>query len=206
MTIIPRGRALGVTMYLPEEDRLNATEAWALDRIAMAMGGRIAEELVFDELTSGASNDIEQATDLARRMVTEWGMSKALGPLAFGSKQGEIFLGREMAQAADYSAQTAVEIDKEVRRIVTEQYDRARAIIENNRESLDRLADALLEYETLDSTEIDLILGGGTVQRPPTEAPGSSGKKPPDGKKEKKKLLEALEGLAPGKLPEPEKA
>ncbi|MFN7135644.1 MAG: ATP-dependent metallopeptidase FtsH/Yme1/Tma family protein, partial [Myxococcales bacterium] len=158
VTIIPRGPALGLMQQLPAEDRYNASRDYARKRIAICLGGRIAEELVFNEMTSGASNDIEQATDMARRMVCEWGMSEKLGPLAFGKKEGEVFLGREMSRSPDYSHQTAVEIDAEVKRIVMEEYDRARNILVEQKQVLDRMAKALLEYETLDAEEITQII------------------------------------------------
>ena len=126
VTIIPRGRALGLTQQLPMEDRLNLSKDGAQDQIAVAMGGRVAEELVFGQITTGASNDIQVATDLARKMVCEWGMSDKLGPLHFGRREEMVFLGRDFAEQKDYSEQTAIEIDAEVRRIVTENYERAR--------------------------------------------------------------------------------
>ncbi len=153
VTIIPRGPALGLMQQLPDEDRYNASREYATNRIAIALGGRVAEELVFNEITSGASNDIEQATDLARRMVCEWGMSEALGPLSFGKREEQIFLGREISNHQDYSEQTAQQIDSEVRRIVTEQYTRVRGILGESIDVLKRLAESLLEYETLDGAE-----------------------------------------------------
>ncbi len=202
VTIIPRGPALGLTQQLPAEDRYSASREFALNRIAIALGGRIAEELTFHEMTSGASNDIEQATDLARKMVCEWGMSEALGPLAFGKREEQIFLGREIASHQDYSEQTAQQIDGEVRRIVTDQYHRAKQILMDNQEALQRLSEALLEYETLDGPEIATILEGGTIAREKPQKPPASLK--PAERKEKKKILDALEGL--GKLSEPTKA
>ncbi len=206
VTIIPRGPALGLTQQLPAEDRYNASREYARHRIAISLGGRIAEELVFNEMTSGASNDIEVATDLARRMVCEWGMSEALGPLAFGKHEEQIFLGREIASHQDYSEQTAQQIDGEVRRIVTEQYQKAKQILTENLETLKRLADALLEYETLDGAEINAIINGGAIQREKPQKPSGSVAKSPQAqdRKEKKKILDALEGL--GKLSEPSKA
>lgn len=159
VTIIPRGMALGVTMYLPEKDRLSATKEYLLGQIAMAMGGRIAEDVFIGSITTGASNDIEKATEVARAMVCEYGMS-ALGPLTFGKKEEQIFLGREIAQHRDYSEDTAIKIDGEVKRIVAEQYARAEKIITDNREALIRLAEALLEYETLDSVQIRRVIAG----------------------------------------------
>src|SRR5512138_2913251 len=144
VTIIPRGRALGLTQQLPQEDRLNINQEFALNQVAILMGGRIAEEIVFQQKTTGAGNDIEVATNLARSMVCEWGMSN-LGPLAFGKKEDEVFLGREMSAVATFSEDTARAIDAEVHRIVTEQYARAQKVLLENRPTLDRIADALIE-------------------------------------------------------------
>jgi cell division protease FtsH len=171
VTIIPRGRALGVTQQLPEEDRLSINQEFALNQIAILMGGRIAEEITFSERTTGAGNDIERATDMARKMVCEWGMSDKMGPLAFGRKEGEVFLGREMAVAQGYSEQTSREIDGEIHRIVTEQYDRARKILLERKEALERIAAALLEFETLDAPDIEVLMKGGAISRPPPTKP-----------------------------------
>jgi cell division protease FtsH len=158
VTIIPRGRALGLTQLLPLEDRLNLTKSYALSRIAVSMGGRIAEELVFKELSTGAGMDIQSATSMARRMVCEWGMNEKLGPLYYGKKEEAIFLGREIAQHQEFSEKTAELIDDEVHALVMSQYKRARGIIESNRAALDALAEALLERESLDGPEVDEIL------------------------------------------------
>jgi cell division protease FtsH len=158
VTIIPRGRALGVTMQLPTDDRHNYHKEYLYNTIAIMMGGRVAEELVLNNVTTGAGNDIEKATDLARKMVCEWGMSEKMGPLTFGKKEQEIFLGREINQHRDYSEYTAVEIDNEVKRLVTENYERAKTLIRNNMKALKALAEALLEKESLDAPEIDRIL------------------------------------------------
>ena len=169
VTIIPRGRALGLTQQLPLEDRYNLSRGFALDRIAILFGGRIAEDLVFHEITTGAGNDLETATDLARKMVCEWGMSEKLGPLTFGKKEEAIFLGREIAQHKEYSEQTAVEIDAEVRHIVGEQYERAKGLVQSNIDALKRIADALIEYETLEGDEVDLLMASKALTRkPPT--------------------------------------
>ncbi|GAB4524078.1 MAG: ATP-dependent zinc metalloprotease FtsH [Haliangiales bacterium] len=166
VSIIPRGRALGVTQQLPTEDRLGYTREYALNRIAILMGGRVAEEIVFQQKTTGAGDDINKATDLARSMVTEWGMSDAIGPLNFarGGKQ-EVFLGRDFSQGEAYSQETAQRIDAEIRRIVTEQYERAHRLLSENRDLLERVAQALLEYETLDSDDIQTLCQGGTITR-----------------------------------------
>jgi cell division protease FtsH len=163
VTIIPRGMALGLTMQLPEEDRHNMTSGSANDLIAILMGGRAAEETVFPDITTGAGNDIERATDLARRMVTEWGMSSKVGPVAFSKKEEHVFLGKEFGNGREFSEQTAVTIDEEIRRIVSENYNRARKILKDNVETLKRISDALLERETLDGPDIDTIINGGVL-------------------------------------------
>jgi len=159
VTIIPRGMALGVTMYLPEKDRLSASKEYLLGQIAMAMGGRIAEDVFIGSITTGAANDIEKATEVARAMVCEYGMSD-LGPLTFGKKEEQIFLGREISQHRDYSEDTAIKIDVEVRRIVAEQYARAEKVINENKDAMVRLAEALLEFETLDAVQIRRVVAG----------------------------------------------
>jgi cell division protease FtsH len=160
VSIIPRGMALGVTLQLPLADRYHYNREYLLNDIAIFMGGRAAEEIVLNSMTTGASSDIERATSMARKMVTEWGMSSKLGPLAYGKKEEQIFLGREIAQHRDYSEHTAIEIDEEVKRIVSENYERAKKLISDRRETLDRLTNALLEKETLDGPEIDAIVNG----------------------------------------------
>jgi cell division protease FtsH len=161
VSIIPRGAALGVTMFLPTEDRHLMTKSQTLARIAMALGGRVAEEVVFGEITTGASDDIKRATRLARAMVCELGMSEKMGPIAYGEHDESVFLGREMAQRReDYSEETSREIDQEVRRIIETQLALSRKIVSENRDKLDRLAVALLERETLDSEEIDACIEG----------------------------------------------
>ncbi len=158
VSIIPRGMALGITLQLPLADKYHYSREYLLNDIAIFMGGRAAEEIALQQMTTGARSDIERATSMARRMVTEWGMSDKLGPLSYGKKEEQIFLGREIAQHRDYSEHTAVEIDKEVKRIVTENYDRAKRMITERRETLDLLTKALLEKETLDAVEIDEIM------------------------------------------------
>ncbi|MCB0276111.1 MAG: AAA family ATPase, partial [Calditrichaeota bacterium] len=160
VTIIPRGRALGVTHYLPQDESYTFSKSRAEIMLCTLMGGRVAEKIVFDQLTTGASNDIERATEIARKMVTVWGMSDRMGPLAYGKKEEEIFLGREIATHRDYSEQTAEAIDEEVSRIVREAEEKTMRLLNENREALDRLSLALLERETLDSEEIDLVLAG----------------------------------------------
>src|SRR5881409_1835053 len=166
VTIIPRGRALGVTMQLPVDDRHSYSKEFLYNSLAILMGGRVAEELVFKQITTGAGNDIERATDLARKMVCEWGMSDELGPLTFGKKDEEIFLGREIATRRDYSEDIALKIDTEVKRLVTENYDRAKRMLRENMAALKALAEALLEKEVLEAGEIDQIIQGALSQEP----------------------------------------
>ena len=158
VSIIPRGRALGVTMTLPIEDRLSYDEDYMKNTLAKLMGGRVAEELVFDHKTSGASDDIDKATNIARKMVTVYGMSESMGPIAFGQKEEAIFLGREIAQHRDYSENTAIQIDEEVRRIVDEAYETAKRILQEHEDLLHKIAETLVEKETLDGKEIDAII------------------------------------------------
>jgi cell division protease FtsH len=158
VSIIPRGRALGVTMTLPIEDRLSYDEQYMKNTLAKLMGGRVAEELVFARRTSGASDDIEKATNLARRMVTVFGMSELMGPIAFGQKEEHIFLGREIAQHRDYSEQTAIQIDGEVRRLVDEAYQTAKGILREHEDLLHQIAATLVDKETLEGKEIDVII------------------------------------------------
>jgi cell division protease FtsH len=158
VTIIPRGRALGVTQQLPVEDKYSYSKRYLEARLAVMMGGRIAEEIFLGEITTGAGNDIERATATARKMVCEWGMSETLGPATFGKKEEAIFLGREFAQHQDYSEATAIEIDKEVRRILDKAYKTGTDIISANKASLDKIARKLLERETLEGWEVNQIL------------------------------------------------
>jgi cell division protease FtsH len=170
VTIIPRGMALGLTQQLPEGDRFNYSQEYMLGQIAILMGGRLAEELFLNSITTGASNDIERATELARSMVCEYGMS-GLGPLTFGKKEEQIFLGREIAQHRDFSEDTAIKIDQEVKRIISEQYDRAKNIIEENRDSMIRLSETLLERESLDAVQIRRIVAGLPLNDDSTPTP-----------------------------------
>jgi cell division protease FtsH len=163
VTIIPRGRALGLTQQLPIDEKHTYPKDYLNNNIAIMMGGRAAEELVLEHQTTGAGNDIERATDIARRMVCEWGMSERIGPLACGQKEEQIFLGKEFGRHRDYSEETARLIDSEVREIVSRSYGRAKKIIVDNIDSLHRLANALLDKEVLDGQQIDLILKGQSV-------------------------------------------
>jgi cell division protease FtsH len=167
VTIIPRGRALGVTQQLPMDEKHNYPKEYLLNEIAIMMGGRVAEEVVFGQITTGAGNDIERATELARKMVCEWGMSERLGPLTFGKREEMIFLGREIAQHQDYSEQTAVEIDREVKQIVMTNYEKAKVLIKERIAILHALAKALLEQEVLDALQIDAIVSGTSVAPAP---------------------------------------
>jgi cell division protease FtsH len=177
VTVIPRGRALGVTMQLPLEDRYSHDRDGLLSTIAVLMGGRIAEEVFMNQMTTGASNDFERATDIARNMVMRWGMSDVMGPRVYGENQSEVFLGRDMATHKNISDATAEMVDKEIRRIIDEQYSRARAIIEENRDKIEKMTTALLEWETIDAEQIDDIMAG-REPRPPENMP--SGKGPSD--------------------------
>ena len=185
VTIVPRGRALGVTFFLPEQDVLGRTKEELEAMIANSMGGRIAEEIFIGRVTTGASNDIEKATELARAMVCQYGMSD-LGPLAFGKKEEQIFLGREIAQHRDFSEDTAIKIDREVKRIVSEQYARATKILEENREAMERLVEALLEHESLDLEQMKRVISGLPVDSPQAaSATDDSGSNEPEEVKER---------------------
>ena len=175
VTIIPRGMALGLTMQLPTDDRHNYYKNYLETQIAILMGGRLAEEIFLDVMSTGAGNDIERATDLARKMVCEWGMSD-LGPLTFGKKEEQIFLGREIAQHRDYSEDTAIKIDQEVRKLVNNGYNTAKQILNDNKETLDKIAKALIEREVLDANEIKLLVDGQDLpSRPAPSKPDDSG-------------------------------
>jgi cell division protease FtsH len=158
VTIIPRGMALGLTQQLPEDEKHTYPREYLLNNLVILFGGRVAEELVLKQITTGAGNDIEKATDLAHRMVCEWGMSEKLGPMTFGKKEAEIFLGRDFTQKAEYSKSTAVEIDAEIRRIIQDSYDRAKNLLTTNLRLLHKVAEQLLEKEVLDGLEIDAIV------------------------------------------------
>jgi len=165
VTIIPRGRALGITHQLPMDERHNYSRTYISGRLGILLGGRAAEKLIFDELTTGAGNDIENATELARKMVCEWGMSERLGPLTFGKKNEQIFLGREISQHRDFSEDTAKIIDEEVRNIVEAAEEQASKILKENLPSLKLLAESLLEHEVLDGENIKRILKGEKIKK-----------------------------------------
>ena len=158
VTIIPRGRALGLTQQLPQDDRHTYPRDFLLDSIAILMGGRVAEEISFNMNTTGAANDIERATQIARRMVCEWGMSEKMGPVTFGRRDEQPFLGRELGHQRDFSEQTALNIDEEVRRIVDENYQRAQNLLSEHNGLLAKIAQSLLDRETLDVKDVDAII------------------------------------------------
>jgi cell division protease FtsH len=158
ISVIPRGRALGYTLTLPEEDKFLMTREELVDELAMLLGGRVAEELIVGDITTGAANDIERATKVARQMVTEYGMSDIIGPLTLGQKQHEVFLGRDYTAQPDYSDQVAFEIDNEVRRLIDEAHDEALEILQDHRPKLDKLAALLVEKETLEREEVEAFL------------------------------------------------
>jgi cell division protease FtsH len=178
VTIIPRGRAGGLTFFLPEDDRTEYSKDWCLDTMTQALGGRVAEELVLKRMGSGAQADIDMVSKLVRKMVMSWGMSEKLGPIAFGERNEEIFLGRDIVQHSDYSEQTAQLIDAEVKRIVDDAYARARSILEERIDVLHAMAEALLERETLDAEEVLTLLDGGTLE--PVEPTGAEPVGQPD--------------------------
>ena len=172
VTIIPRGRALGVTMQLPEHDRYSMDREQILQNISVLFGGRIAEEIFMGQMTTGASNDFERATEMARNMVTRWGMSDTLGPMVYGENEGEVFLGRSITTHKNVSESTMQQVDSEIRRIIDEQYTLARKLIEDNREKVEMMAKALLEWETIDAEQINDIMDGRPPRPPkPTQAP-----------------------------------
>ncbi len=175
VTIIPRGMALGVTQQLPEGDKHNYSRDYLNDQIAILLGGRLAEELTNEDVTTGAGNDLDRATEMARRMVCEWGMSEAVGPLTFGKKEEQVFLGRDFAKSQDYSEGTAIRIDQEIKRIVTENYDRARRELQTHKNELVRIAEELLIREVLDGEQVKRIAKGLPIEDPlPDLTTGSS--------------------------------
>ncbi|HUO44804.1 MAG TPA: ATP-dependent zinc metalloprotease FtsH [Burkholderiales bacterium] len=173
VTIIPRGRALGVTMQLPEQDRYSMDREQILQNIAVLFGGRVAEEVFMGQMTTGAANDFERATEMARRMVTQWGMSDKLGPMVYGENEGEVFLGRSITTHKNVSEATMQQVDAEIRRIVDEQYKLARRLIEENRDKIEKMAKALLEWETIDADQINDIMEGRDPRPPKPPAPSS---------------------------------
>ena len=181
VSIIPRGRALGVTMFLPEDDRYSFKKKQLESQISSLFGGRIAEELIFgvDSVTTGASNDIERATEIARNMVTKWGLSDRLGPLSYSEDEGEVFLGRSVTQHKNLGDDTARIIDEEVRNFIERNYERAETLLKENINILHMMADALMKYETIDATQIDALMEG-KVPPPPEDWTDTSDTEPKD--------------------------
>jgi cell division protease FtsH len=181
VTIIPRGRALGVTMQLPEQDRYSQDRDRLLNMVAVLFGGRIAEELFMNQMTTGAANDFERATEIARRMVTQWGMSDSLGPMVYGENEGEIFLGRSITTHKNVSEATMQKVDQEIRRVIDEQYSLSRRLLEENRDKVEAMAKALLEFETIDADQINDIMAGLPPRPPkPPQSPAQA-QQPPKG-------------------------
>jgi len=178
VTIIPRGRALGLTMQLPSEDRYSMDKNRILDTLAVLFGGRIAEEIFMNQMTTGASNDFERATDMARKMVTQWGMSDALGPMVYGENEGEVFLGRSVTTHKNISEATMQKVDDEIRRIIDQQYALARNLIETHRDKIEAMTHALLEWETIDADQINDIMDGNPP-RPPKPSQATQAPQPP---------------------------
>lgn len=174
VTIIPRGMALGSTQQLPLDDKHNYSRGYLDDQIAILLGGRIAEEITNEEVTTGAGNDLERVTEVARRMVCEWGMSEKMGPLTFGRKEEQIFIGREIAQHEDYSESTAVCIDEETKRIVMQNYERGRSMLTEHRSVLVGIAEELLVREVLDGEQVKRVAAGQPLDEPVTVAPAAS--------------------------------
>ena len=193
VTIIPRGQALGATMYLPKDDILNRRRKEMLDTIAVTMAGRIAEEIVSEDISTGAAGDIQQATALAHSMVCQWGMSEKLGMVQYGDHNEYIFLGREMIRSKDYSEQTAQDIDAEVKRIIDEAFRAAKNLIDTNRDKLEIIANALLEYETLEGYQVEEIVRTGNFT-PPKPTPQVS---PPTGAQAATPLPEIIKPSPP---------
>lgn len=201
ISIIPRGQALGYTLTLPMEDKYLVTKGELVDELAMLLGGRVAEEMIFDEITTGDQNDIEKATKLARKMVCEFGMSEKLGPLTLGQKQGEVFLGRDFTTHKDYSDQIAYEIDKEVRRLVDEAYERAAVILKENRDKLDSIARTLIEKETLEKEELLALLEGREISAPSGRELAAEDGQSPEREQEEVRAPSPIKGSP---LPQPE--
>jgi cell division protease FtsH len=200
VTIIPRGMALGLTQQLPIDEKHNYSREYLEDQIAILLGGRIAEEITIGSVTTGAGNDLERATDLARRMVCEWGMSDAMGPLTFGKKEEQIFLGREIAQHQDYSEDTALRIDQEVKRFVTDNYAKAQAILTEHKQRLLDMADALLTRETLDAEQVKRLCAGLPLDEPATSTGSSTPPAPREPKTAKERPVPIVPPLPPRPL------
>ena len=201
VTIIPRGQSLGSTMFMPKKDILNHARKRIINQICCAMGGRVAEEIIFDDITSGAAADIRMATKLARHMVCEWGMSE-LGPVAFGENQDHIFLGKEIARSQNYSEDTALEIDNAIKKIIKQQYQRALSLVKENKKALETIAEALLEYETIEGKHVYEILKEGKIISPITSIIAAEEEKE-EAPKELPKAEEKTQGEELGPGPEP---
>ena len=197
VSIIPRGMALGITMQLPADEKHNYSREHLEDQIAILLGGRIAEEITLGSITTGAGNDLERATDLARRMVCEWGMSNAMGPLTFGKKEEQIFLGREIAQHQDYSEDTALRIDQEVKRFVTDNYTKAQSILTEHKQQLIDVADALLVHETLDAEQVKRLAAGLPLDEPAPAAPPPAAAPPREARPAKERPSPIVPPLPP---------
>ena len=197
VTIIPRGRALGLTMQLPTEDRFSMDRDRIMATLAVLFGGRIAEEIFMHQMTTGASNDFERATEMARSMVTQWGMSEALGTMVYGENEGEVFLGRSVTTHKNVSEATMQRVDEEIRRIIDQQYLLARGLIEANREKVEAMAQALLEFETLDADQLDDIMAGKSPRPPKIAQPNNDTKSSQD-------TASTTSRVSPGQTPAPE--
>ncbi len=205
VTIIPRGMALGLTQQLPVDEKHNYSKEYLSDQIAILLGGRLAEEITNGSITTGAGNDLERATELARRMVCEWGMSDAMGPLTFGKKEEQIFLGREIAQHQDYSEDTAIHIDQEVKKIVTDNYQRAHDVLAANKPTLVRIADELLSHEVLDADQVRRIAAGQTIEpRAPAPTVPTPASDEDESRRRQKDRLSIVPPLPPLKKPLPQ--
>jgi len=200
VTIIPRGPALGVTMFLPEEDKYTQRKFEMLDHLVVAMGGRVAEEIVFGDVTNGAGGDIKMATDIARKMVCQWGMSEDLGMVEYGDHQEHTFLARDMSTTRSYSEDTAQKIDNEVKRLIDTAYNKAREMLLSHREQLDLIAHALLEYETLDASHIKDLMDDGEMGDPPPSPTPPDFDSPQKLSNKKSETPSANDDISPGDL------
>ena len=189
VTIIPRGPSLGSTMWLPEEDKYTNRKNELIAGLAVGMGGRVAEEIVFGDVTNGARGDIKQATAIARKMVCEWGMSEKMGMVEYGEHEDYVFLGRDISRARDYSEATAEQIDGEVRKLIDDAYQTATKVLTEHRDKLEAIAKALLEFETLDGAQIKEIIEHGRLINPPPGAPPAGGQKMPPEKPPKQVVV-----------------
>ena len=201
VTIIPRGPSLGSTMWLPEEDKYTNRKNELLASLAVAMGGRVAEEITFGDITNGARGDIKGATAIARRMVCEWGMSEKMGMVEYGEHEDYVFLGRELTRNRDYSEATAEQIDQEVRKLIDDAYHLAKNTLIANREKLETIAKALLEFETLDGSQIKEIIEHGRLIHPPPGVGGPPSQKPAPEKPPKQVVAPDVAPPLPGALP-----